>query len=86
MDKKNVIIATLVMVILITGGAYAYDKISDKILERNQQAYLIGVQDGQLQFYNSILQSLSKEGEVILPVTLENNQTTNVKLVIDMAE
>ena len=71
---KTIVIICLVLIILIGGTQTAYTKLKENI-------YSNGFNDGQTNLYNQILTQLNQNGEVIIPITT-NNQTINIRLVM----
>ena len=71
-DKKNLIIVALVLVILSIGGIYAYNQITMKF-------YNYGVQDTVTVINNQILNSLTQDGYMVFVFEL-NNETFRTEL------
>ena len=82
MKGQTITIIILAFLLVSVGGVFAYKEVVTKINNSNIQAYSIGYKDGQTQFYNQLIQSLSSNGQIIIPIKDENNKTINVRLVV----
>ncbi len=72
MDKKIITIMILSIVILLIGGVYAYNEITER-------AYNLGIQDAVILMNQQILNSLRQNGYV--PFFYEtDNETVELKL------
>jgi len=79
--KRTIITIILLTLLVIALSSYVVaDKVQEKLAEERNNYYNYGFQEGQKGFYNSIIQGLSTEGFITLPVTMQDNTTTNIKI------
>lgn len=74
MDKKNVIIAILILMILTGAGIYAYNYICT-------QKYNQGFQDAVLQINDQIVTSLQQNGFITIYIPVNETLSYPVKLI-----
>jgi len=74
MDKKNIIIGILILIILSGGLVYSYNYIENK-------AYNLGVQDTVILINSQLLNSLNQNGYIPYMYPINETDFINIKLV-----